>query len=178
MVQNKKGIAKERIFAFIDSQNLFLGIKSLGWELDYKKFYIYLQQKYSVDKVFMYIGFIEEYQSLYDFLTLAGFELIFKNTKRVGKGKNDIKGNIDVDLTVDVINRLVNYDRGIFVSADGDFCALYDYIIEKGKSITILIPNKKKYSIFLTKYSKSLRFMNDLDRKLGLDVKKPVIKIE
>ena len=36
--------SKENNYAFIDSQNLHLGIKGLGWILDFQKFRIYLKQ--------------------------------------------------------------------------------------------------------------------------------------
>ena len=41
IVSNKK----ENNFAYIDGQNLNLGVKSMGWNLDFKKFRIYLKEK-------------------------------------------------------------------------------------------------------------------------------------
>ena len=68
------------IYAFIDSQNLNLGTnkdlyknKKLiyqGWKLDFKKFYIYLRDKFKVKKVFLFIGYIKQNQKLYNFLNL------------------------------------------------------------------------------------------------------------
>ena len=49
---NKKPVT----YAFIDSQNLNLGIQSLGWKLDFKKFRLYLKNKYSVEKAYLFIG--------------------------------------------------------------------------------------------------------------------------
>jgi len=156
-----------RVYAFIDAQNLYLGIKSQGWELDYKKLFIYLKEKYKVDKTFLYIGYIAENMKLYKSLKNYGYELVFKKTKKFGQGNKDIKGNIDVDLTVDVIRREEEYKKAIFISADGDFCPLYDYLIEeKNKEILIMIPNSFRYSNFLLKYRKNLRYMNNLENKL------------
>jgi len=45
-------------YAFIDGQNLYLAIQELGWKLDYKKFRIYLREKYAVDKAYMFMGFL------------------------------------------------------------------------------------------------------------------------
>ena len=50
----------ENNFAFIDSQNLNLAIRSLGWKLDFKRFRIYLEEKYGVKKAYLFIGFMEE----------------------------------------------------------------------------------------------------------------------
>lgn len=155
-------------YSFIDNQNLYLGIRAQNWELDYKRFYVYLKEKYGVDKSILYIGYIRENEKLYRYLRSCGFEIVFKNTKQYGQSRRQVKGNIDVDLAVDAIRRIDEYTDAVFVSADGDFCALYDFLIdEKGKKLEILIPNIYKYSGFLTKYKGCLNFMNDLRRKLS-----------
>lgn len=158
----------KRTFCFIDSQNLYMGIKAQGWILDYKKLYTYLIEKYKADKVFIYLGYVKENKSLYESLERQGFEIIFKNTKQIGKNRDQIKGNIDVDLTVDSIRKASYYDNGLFISADGDFLALYDYLFEElNKELLIMVPNVYKYSSFLLKYRNKLRFMNDLNHKLS-----------
>ena len=47
-----------KVYAFIDSQNLNLGIRSQGWELDFKKFRLYLKNKYHVEKAYLFIGLV------------------------------------------------------------------------------------------------------------------------
>ena len=59
---------KENNFAFIDSQNLNLGIQSLNWLLDFKKFRVYLKEKYSVSTAYLFIGFVPKNQDLYSYL--------------------------------------------------------------------------------------------------------------
>jgi len=49
---------KESNFAFIDSQNLNLSIRAQGWFLDYKKFRKYLEDKYSITKAFLFLGYV------------------------------------------------------------------------------------------------------------------------
>ncbi len=58
------------VYAFIDSQNLNLGVRSTGWQIDYKKFRLYLKNKYSVDQAFMFIGLVANNQKLYRLLGL------------------------------------------------------------------------------------------------------------
>ena len=60
-------------FAFIDSQNLNLGVKSLGWSLDYRKFRQYLRSKYEVKKAYLFIGQVPGNEALYTFLQECGF---------------------------------------------------------------------------------------------------------
>jgi hypothetical protein len=65
-------------YAFIDSQNLNLGIRSQGWVLDFRKFRIYLKDKFKVQKAFLFIGYMKENHKLYELLRSSGFELVFK----------------------------------------------------------------------------------------------------
>ena len=65
-------------YAFIDSQNLNLGINKLNWKLDFRKFRVYLKEKYGVSSAYMFIGFLPENQDLYASLQKAGYILIFK----------------------------------------------------------------------------------------------------
>lgn len=63
-------------YAFIDSQNLNLGVRSMGWQIDYKKLRLYLKNKYNIDRAFMFIGLVANNQKLYTQLQAAGFILI------------------------------------------------------------------------------------------------------
>ena len=83
-------------FAFIDSQNVNLGVQELGWKLDFKKFRIYLKEKYSVRKAYLFIGYLPENQNLYRSLQEFGYVLIFKPIMRNSDG--EVKGNVDAEL--------------------------------------------------------------------------------
>ena len=91
-------------YAFIDSQNLNLVIQKLGWKLDYRRFCVYLAEKYSVRKAYMFIGFSPLNQALYDSLQEAGFVLVFKPTIPAGDGK--IKGHVGADLVLRAVLEL------------------------------------------------------------------------
>ena len=80
-------------YAFIDSQNLNLGIRAQEWRLDFRKFRIFLRDQYSVHKVFLFVGFVPEYQRLYAALQEDGYILIFKPTLQLKDGR--VKGNVD-----------------------------------------------------------------------------------
>ena len=49
---------QENNYAFIDSQNLNLGIRDAGWRLDFARFNIYLRDKYHIAKSFLFIGYV------------------------------------------------------------------------------------------------------------------------
>lgn len=95
-------------YAFIDSQNLNLSVRDQGWNLDWKKFRIYLNDKHKVKKAFLFIGFIETNQSLYTSLQNDGYILVFKPTMTLPSGKP--KGNVDAELVLHTILELPNYD--------------------------------------------------------------------
>lgn len=158
-----------RTYCFIDAQNLYLGIKQQGWEIDYKKLYVYLRDKYKVDEVFLFIGYIPENEDLYANLASCGYCLIFKDTTNISNGnKQWHKGNVDVDLTVHAFRMLNKYEKCLFVSGDGDFDILYSFLIDEcDKELLIFIPNRKAYSNKLGKYRDKLRYMDDLKNKIG-----------
>ncbi len=151
--------------AFIDGQNVNLGIRELGWKLDFKKFRIYLQEKYNVGRAYYFIGYMPENQALYQSLRDCGFVLIFKPTFRNADGQ--VKGNCDAELVLRAMIEYNNYREAVIVSGDGDFYCLVDYLREQNKLKTVLAPNRKRYSGLLKRSArKQLTFMDDLHLKL------------
>jgi uncharacterized LabA/DUF88 family protein len=150
--------------AFIDSQNLNLSIKELGWNLDFKRFRIYLQEKYSITKAFLFIGYIPTNQSLYTTLQKYGYILIFKPTLHLPDGR--VKGNIDAELVLHSMIEFPNYEKALIVTGDGDFYCLVDYLKRQGKLLKLMIPNRFKFSSLLKQWMPDIAFMNDLRGKL------------
>jgi len=157
---------KPVVYAFIDSQNLNLGIRDQGWELDFARFRIYLKDKYHVQKAFLFIGYIPSNKTLYTFLRRAGYKMIFKPTLP-RKEKGETKGNVDAELVLHAMIQFPNYKKAIIVSGDGDFCCLIEYLKKKGKLLYVLIPNSRKYSALLRKFRRNLVYMDNLRKKLG-----------
>jgi len=143
---------QQNIYAFIDSQNLNLAIRDLGWRLDFKKFLIYLKAKYKVNKAFLFIGHLPENEKLYQQLKKFGYELIFKPVVKHNK-KELTKGNVDAELVLHAAKiEFYNYDKAIVISNDGDFYCLIDHLIEENKFLKLITPNNK-YSSLLRKFS-------------------------
>lgn len=141
------------IYAFIDSQNLNLGVRSLGWELDWKKFRQYLRDKYAVEKAYLFIGQVAGNEALYASLQESGYILIFKPTlQRVENGKIIIKGNVDAELVLHTMIQFANYNKAIVVSGDGDFYCLIEYLAQQEKLLRVFTPNRF-YSRLLHKYN-------------------------
>jgi len=140
-------------YAFIDSQNLNLGVKSQGWKLNFSRFRIFLEDKYKVKKAFIFIGYVPNNQSLYTELQKSEYICIFKPTMEIKEGGGiRIKGNVDAELVLHTMIEYTNYDKAVIVSGDGDFHCLVEYLIKNNKLLKIIVPNKK-YSSLLRKFS-------------------------
>ncbi len=154
------------VYAFIDSQNLNLGIKDQGWSLDFKRFRVYLAEKYKVERAFLFLGYIQGNEAMYKFLRQVGYELVFKKVVLDKSGR--VKGNVDAELVLYAAKiEYENYKQAIIVSGDGDFSCLIGFLVKEKKLSKVLVPNRKKYSQLLLEYAKYLNFMNDLKEKLA-----------
>ena len=159
---------QEKIYAFIDSQNLNLAIRGLGWKLDFQQFYIYLKDKLKVKKAFLFIGYIPKNQELYSYLKQAGYQIIFKPVLNQGRTQKDhIKGNVDAELVLHTMIQYKNYHKAIIVTGDGDFHCLIDYLQKKNKLSKLIIPNSKKYSKLLFRFRNKMVFINRLQDRLA-----------
>lgn len=150
-------------YAFIDSQNLNLAIQDLGWKLDFKKFRVFLRDKYKVNKAFLFIGHVAEYETMYTALKEAGYEIIYKPTL---EKKGIIKGNCDAELVLQCMIELNKFDKAIIVSGDGDFHCLVEYLAKTKKLLKIGIPSKKHYSSLLRRFTKDFFYISDYKNKL------------
>lgn len=171
-----KDTKKPIVYAFIDSQNLNLGVQSLGWKLDFKKFRLYLKNKYGVDRAYLFIGLVPGNEQLYEHLSASGYKLVFKPTVAydIG-GKKTHKGNVDAELVLYAAAKKYNsYDKAIVVSGDGDFSCLVEYLIEKNKLLHVMTPTRSfskllrdylKYIVMIDKLRGSLEYKQSKQSK-------------
>jgi uncharacterized LabA/DUF88 family protein len=151
-------------YAFIDSQNVNLAIRNQGWKLDFTRFRIYLRDKYSVERAFLFIGYVPENQTLYTNLQKDGFIIVLKPTLRLPDGA--VKGNVDAELVLHAMIEYPNYDKALIITGDGDFYCLVEYLIKEGKLLHLMIPDSGKYSSLFRKLRPYLVYMNGLRGKL------------
>jgi uncharacterized LabA/DUF88 family protein len=134
---------KENNFAYIDGANLHKGIKELGWNLNYQRFRIWLNEKYGIQRAYIFLGLVPKHKDLYTNLQEAGFTLVFKETTYDNDGK--VKGNCDADLVlktaVDYFEK--NFNKAVLVSSDGDYACLVKFLKEKGVLRVLISPNNK-----------------------------------
>lgn len=156
---------KLKIFAFIDSQNLNLAIREAGWTLDFRRFRVYLEERYGISKAYLFMGYVPGNESLYDYLKKQDYQIIFKPTLQNKKGA--IKGNCDAELVLHCMIEYPNFDQAIIVSGDGDFHCLIEYLEKNSKLRALVIPNRRKYSALLRRFRKHFIFIDHLQKGLG-----------
>lgn len=133
----------QNTIAYIDGANLHRGVKSLGWELDYARFRVWLREKYGVAIAYLFIGLVPKYKDLYTELQRAGYVLVFKETTMNGEGVP--KGNCDADLVLRATRDAfeTDYDSAVLISSDGDYACLVSFLKERGKMRVVLSPHTK-----------------------------------
>lgn len=150
-------------FAYIDGANLHKGVKSSGWKLDYKRFRVWLKEKYGVKNAYIFIGLIPKYKDLYAYLQECGFILIFKEVVYDGDGK--AKGNCDADLVLQAAMDIYEnkFDSAVLVSSDGDYASLVKFLIGRKKLMAVLSPHTKdKCSILLKRTNAPIVYLDEV----------------
>jgi uncharacterized LabA/DUF88 family protein len=161
----------ENNLAFVDGQNLYIGTSSEkpAWRVDLAKFRYYLIKKYSVQKAYYFLGFVDETnQELYDSIQEAGFILKFREHNSAMMSKK--KGNVDTDIVFDILKKMYKkelFDKIVLVAGDGDYKPLVDFLIEENKFKKILFPNKQfASSLYKTLPSRYYDYLNNIKHKI------------
>jgi len=184
----------QNVYAFIDSQNLNVGTQKFGWKMDWQKFRKFLADKYGVTKAYMFIGYVPEFEPLYEQLHDAGYAIVLKPTfdmtrpvqdpsadeAKGAKPKSDeekkpVKGNIDADLVLWAMKEMSNYDKMVLVSGDGDFYSLVEYMESKNRLAHILTPSFQ-YSQLYNKYENYIVRLDQFKAELRYHDRKPTGK--
>lgn len=190
--QQGKGRAN---YAFIDSQNLNLGIQKVGWKLNWRKFHEFLRDKYGVEKAFMFIGYMPDNVTLYEQMHELGYLIVLKPTLEMYKNpagsdkapakevddkapkKDDdkkpaVKGNVDAELVLYAVKEMPHYNKAIIVSGDGDFFSVVEYLKDRGKLLNVMVPNYQ-YSTLLKQFDEYIIRLDQHKRELQYFSKKP-----
>jgi uncharacterized LabA/DUF88 family protein len=162
-------------YAFIDSQNIYMTLRGLGWKLDWVRFRVYLTETFNVSKAFVFVGYIADNEDIYKMLRGAGFVLIFK--KVVKNPDGSYKGNVDAELVLQAMIEYQSFYQAVIVSGDGDFACLVRYFREVNKLKRVLAPSRSRASYLLFDAAKSeVSFMDEVRAKIeytkGLKMKR------
>jgi uncharacterized LabA/DUF88 family protein len=176
---------RPEVYAYIDSQNLNVTTQKDGWKMNWAKFRQWLTDEYGVTKAYMFIGYVPEFESMYEQLHDQGYAIVLKPTfdmtrpqpeegeeSKDDHEKKPVKGNIDAELVLWAMKDFNTYDKAIVVSGDGDFYCLVEYLDEQNKLLHLLAPTRK-YSSLYNKYEQYVVRLDNFRRDLEYRDRKP-----
>jgi uncharacterized LabA/DUF88 family protein len=136
---------EERIALFIDGANLHAAARALGFDIDYKRLLQLFGQKGRLIRAFYYTALIEDQEysplrPLVDWLDYNGYTMVTKPTKEYtdAMGRRKVKGNMDIELAIDVLEMAQYLDHIVLFSGDGDFRRLVEAVQRKGVRVTVV----------------------------------------
>lgn len=134
---------KGRVCVFIDAANILYSQQTLHWRVDYRRLKEYFEKECDLQSIYFYTGRVgDNYkQNLFiKKLEQFGYIVKAKEVKRikVSKSAYEWKGNLDVELTIDVLKNSGNFDTLILMSGDSDFAPLLDVIKSQNKRVIVM----------------------------------------
>ena len=136
---------EERMAMFIDGANLYAAARGLGFDIDYKRLLELFAGRGRLIRAFYYTALIEneEYspiRPLVDWLDYNGYSMVTKPTKEFTDafGRRKIKGNMDIELAIDVMEIADHIDHIMIFSGDGDFRRLVEAVQRKGVRVSVV----------------------------------------
>lgn len=136
----------ERLGLFIDGSNLYAAARALGFDIDYRRLLELFATEATLIRAFYYTALLEDQdyspiRPLVDWLDYNGYTMVTKPTKEFTDavtGRRKIKGNMDIELAVDVMEMSEHLDHIVLFSGDGDFRRLVEAIQRKGVRVTVV----------------------------------------
>ncbi len=136
---------EERIAMFVDGANLYSAAKTLGFDIDYKKLLDLIGSKGRLVRALYYTALFEDQEyspirPLVDWLDYNGYTMVTKPAKEFtdATGRRKIKGNMDIELAIDVMELSPHLDHVMIFSGDGDFRSLVEAVQRRGVRVTIV----------------------------------------
>ena len=137
--------AAPRIALFIDGANLYATSKQLGFDMDYRRLLREFQGRGNLIRAFYFTTLVEseEYSSirpLVDWLDYNGYRVITKAAKEFtdATGRRRIKGNMDIELAIEMLELAPHLDQIYLFSGDGDFRPLVEAVQRKGVKVSVV----------------------------------------
>jgi len=135
----------ERVALFIDGANLYSAARALGFDIDYRRLLKVFREKGRMVRAYYYTALVEDQEyspirPLIDWLDYNGYTIVTKPTKEFtdSTGRRKIKGNMDIELAIDVMEMAEHLDHIVLFSGDGDFRRLVEAVQRKGVRVTVV----------------------------------------
>ena len=136
---------EEKVAIFIDGSNLYAAAKALEFDIDYKSLMKWVSKRGRIVRAFYYTALFDDQEyspirPLVDWLDYNGYSMVTKPTREFtdSQGRKKVKGNMDIELAVDMMEMADNVDHIILFSGDGDFRRLLEAVQRKGVRVTVV----------------------------------------
>ena len=136
---------QERLALFIDGANLYGTAKALNFDIDYKRLLNLFAAKGQLLRAYYYTALVEEQdyspiRPLVDWLDYNGFTMVTKPAKEFtdSTGRRRVKGNMDIELAVDMLEMANHVQHVVLFSGDGDFRKLVEATQRKGVRVSVV----------------------------------------
>jgi uncharacterized LabA/DUF88 family protein len=137
--------AQDRMAMFIDGSNLYSAARALGFDIDYKKLLGVFAGKGRLIRAFYYTALTDDQEyspirPLVDWLDYNGYTMVTKPAKEYtdATGRRKIKGNMDIELAIDVMEMAERLDHIVLFSGDGDFRRLVEAVQRRGVRVSVV----------------------------------------
>ena len=137
--------AQDRVAVFIDGANLYSATRTLGFDIDFKRLRHELAARGRLIRIFYYTALIEDQEyspvrPLVDWLDYNGFTVVTKSAKEFtdSTGRRRIKGNMDIELAIDMMDMAEHIDHAVLFSGDGDFRSLVEAVQRRVVRVTVV----------------------------------------
>ncbi|ATQ42730.1 NYN domain-containing protein [Caulobacter mirabilis] len=136
----------DRLALFIDGANLYSQAKALGFDIDYKKLLDEFRKRGVLIRAYYYTALVENgddfspIRPLVDWLDYNGFSVVTKPAKEFtdAQGRKRWRGDMDMEIAVDMMEISAKADHLVLFSGDGDFRPLVEAIQRKGVRVTVV----------------------------------------
>lgn len=133
-----KGEDGRQITVFIDASNIIYGCNRAGWKMDFEKLFQYFTTRFGAKRILYYAGLDSQNKKqllFYELLQRFGYELHLVPVKHFSDGTR--KGDVDARLAFEAMRYYNEYEKAIFLTGDGDYFWLFEYLLENGKDISL-----------------------------------------
>ena len=173
----------ERLALFVDGANLYAASRTLGYDIDYKLLRAEFMRRGKLLRAFYYTALLEndEYspiRPLVDCLNYNGFTIVTKAAKEYtdSMGRRKVKGNMDIELTVDAMELAAHVDHIVIFSGDGDFKPLIASLQRKGVRVSVVSTIRSQPPMIsddLRRQADNFINLNDLSEVIGRPLREP-----
>lgn len=163
---------KGKVYVFIDAANIFYSQKTLKWRISYAKLMEYFKKECDLGKCFVYTAFNDKNEGQRRFIKMlkkTGYIVRTKPVKRIriAKGIYEWKGSLDIELSLDVLDTMKDFDTLVLLSGDSDFAPVLKRV-KKHKKRVIVMSSKKHVSkelLELAKYVNLKKLKSEIELK-------------